>query len=373
MNGKRHSWLSAVVALMGAIGCGGKALQIVGESNQAGATSDPSPGGKGGGTSDVFAGSAGVGGLGAELPGDVVAHALSLVTDIAADDTTLYWVEHGSEDELGNYLNDGRLMARDLVSGEERVIADDLPGPAGLGVTDSHAFVYLDHAYQGGGGAALARIPLSGGSYERMLSGVPAYKHSFVHEGDTAYFAFDGRIYRARPEDEAASPFATLDVISLTVADGAIYSNAHTGFWRVPLDTAEPELVSTEHLDFVQVAGDFAYWLEFENPPLYLMRTPISGDGQSIKLPPGHRAGGKASQLMLQEGLFFHDVYLYRDGRKNDAWGVVQGRLDDPASAQYALELPVNPDVAVGPWVGTAFGIYYVDMMTIRHVQNPVK
>src|SRR5688572_1213601 len=63
------------------------------------------------------------------------------IRDITSDDENLYWVEFGSYDELGNYLDDGALRSKPLDGGDVRTLAGGLSGPVNVDVTDAHAYV----------------------------------------------------------------------------------------------------------------------------------------------------------------------------------------------------------------------------------------
>ncbi|MEI9948184.1 MAG: hypothetical protein WDO74_04205 [Pseudomonadota bacterium] len=238
-------------------------------------------------------GDAGAGGAEDSAPGEcdsgkgcLVAQGSS-IRALAADTTDLYWVDHGTFDDLGNYQNDGRLLKRGLVSGSDVLaLASGLPGPVGVGLTTTHVFVYLDQVWQGKPRYALARVPIAGGAAQVVqLDAWPNGERGgdcfgcLVHAGDTLYFPLQAGIYKIAAQDTAPSLFSSLRASSLAIAGEYLYLVAQTGtaIWRVPLAGGDAELLSADPRLNIQVAADYLYSLDNTGNNAYLTRMPAAG------------------------------------------------------------------------------------------------
>jgi hypothetical protein len=377
------------------LACAGKTFNEVGELNAGAGGDDTSTeaGGSGGGATASRAGtgagpgpSAGTGGV-ANPPnvgetagaggatevepdvgtGTVFEEGLSEVTAVTANETTLYWVEHGNEDDLGNYLGDGRLLARDFDSEEARVLASELPGPVGVALSSDHVFVFVDQLADMGGDKALLRVPRVGGSPEVIMLGAGPYSGGgggcpgcFVHRGDTGYFPVGDKIYRILPEAAEAEVFAEMVGYRLAATEDKLYVQSDGGVWSIDYETALPaNITPKEAYDEIQVSGDFLYALdEHESDQLYLARMPLGG-GAWTRLPP-KRVAKYAWRLQIVNDLFFHDLHT------DAGWQLIQGSLSAPESAEVALALREQRPRRV--WIGTQAGAFWNDGNRVIHV-----
>jgi hypothetical protein len=169
----------------------------------------------------------------------------------------VFWIDHGSSDKLGNYQNDGRLVARPIEGGPLQVLASALPGPYELELTSNYAYMLVDSV----GGLkpfALVRLPLAGGPLETLKSqtipiGARATSDSYEYGGDVlatsasfAYVANDGGIYRV-----AETAGATLEV-ALTEYNGTNVIADAAGVYLFSAGGASSEI------DFMPPTGDQA-------------------------------------------------------------------------------------------------------------------
>lgn len=311
-------------------------------------------------------GTAGAGGDTYDAPdpiGTVFGEASSKVTAVAADDTTLYWVEYGTTDSLGNYQNNGRLVARDFDSTAVRVLTSELPGAAGLALTSDHAYVSVDQYYDGGPRNALLRVALTGSTPEAVL--VRTTDHwdgnllcwdCFAHDDDTGYFSYEDKIYRITPAASQAEIVADIPGSTLSAGDESLYVQGN-GIWTIPYATGTPNQLTTVSRANIQVSGDYLYGLEYYKNSLYLSRMPLAG-GNWVRLPP-RRPAQYSWRLQALDGLFFQDL-------PGATWQVIQGNLADPASAAVALELP--SENTSRSWVGTHAGIFWNDGKRVLQV-----
>ncbi len=302
--------------------------------------------------------------------GTVFQEGLSRVTAVTADATAVYWVEHGTEDSLGNYQNDGRLVARDFDDEGVRVIVDSLPGAVGVALTSEHAYVSVDQLYDSGLRNALVRVPLAGGAPETVLIKSDEYwpynflcAGCFVHHGDTGYFPLADKLYRITPEASAPEVFSNIVAYELTAGVDSLYVQSDDGIWVIPYDTGEPGLVTTELRYEIQVSGDYLYGIEDGTSSLYLSRMPLAG-GAWVRLPP-RRVAAYSWRMQILDGLFFHDIH------RESGWQLKQGNLSDPEGAGTALDLREADSHRI--WVGTHHGVFWNDGSRVMHVPLAVE
>lgn len=367
--------------LLGGLGflaaaCGGKGVINVGELNGSAGASGVEGSGQGSTASNV-GGKTG-GNAGQPPASEVFYEGPSDVRAIAASNTTLYWVEYGSEDSLGNFQNDGRLLARDFDSDEVRVLADDLPGAEGVVLTGTHAYVYVDqYLADGGPRPALVRMTLAGADYElvRLLllnDTGNSCVGCLVGVDGAAFFVDDDSIFRVSDEDPTAVPFLEQPGYSMAVDETTLYVAAESGILQAPLTTGIATQLSTRPRRSLQTSGTYLYGIDDEDPSgVFLARIPKAG-GTWERLAP-RRDADVGSRLRIVDDLFFQHLYL-PEGNPGCRWSLscfqfVQGNLKDTAAAQVVLELPKD----VTAWVGTTAGVFWTDRAKIRHVPLAVE
>lgn len=174
------------------------------------------------------------------------------VQQLVTNGSILYWAEYGSRDSTGQYQNDGRVMAFDDHKTE---IVSNLPGPIGLGITTSHAYIYID-------GAAPIGSPVH---YQllraRLLNGKPElvqdelHPSSFVSTSNGAIWdTWDGNLYQMPPDSTAmasifpASPPLNLRSYPVLVADATTLFVS--GVFSVPLAGGTPASLGLFDLPF---------------------------------------------------------------------------------------------------------------------------
>lgn len=291
----------------------------------------------------------------------------SEIRGLAADVSDLYWVDHGTFDNLGNYDNDGQLLKRALVSGTSTVLANGLAGPAGVGLTTTHVFVYLDQVWDGKPRYSLARIPRAGGATEIVqLDAAPNGPSGgdclgcLVNAGDTLYFPLPTGVYKIAAQDTQPTLFSSLRASSLAISGEYLYLVSATpkAIWRVPLAGGAAEQLSADPRLNIQVAGGYVYSLDNGGNKAYLARMAATG-GPWVRLPKARSYS--AEQLQITGDWFFHE--LYSDAGQQ----FVAGRLSDTASAGVPLTLANWTNVR---WVGTAQGIFWTSGSVIRQRFN---
>jgi hypothetical protein len=368
--------------LLGGVGlltaaCGGKGVNVGAWNSPGGA------GGSGGSGQGSTAGEQGApdgntgGSAGQPQTGEVFYEGPTDVRDVAASRTTLYWVEYGSEDSLGNFQNDGRLLARDFDSEDVRVLADDLPGAYRLAVTGSHAYVYVDQYFEDGGPRdALVRMTLAGADYELVRLLVNSGNGScncLVSVDGAAYFGDDDSIFRVSDADPTPTVFLEQAAFSMAVDGTTLFYQAEDGIGQAPLATGVATTLSTQNRPSLQTSGAYLYGIDNEDPlSVFLARMP-KGGGSWERLPPRHDGDFGWSLQIVDDNFFFHELLLAEGSpgcrSSLSCWHVAQGRLNDTAGAQIVLELPK----AVEDWVGTTAGIFWLDGARIRHVPLAVE
>ena len=128
------------------------------------------------------------------------------VVALTASESRVYWLEYGTRDALGNYLHDGALMSYSVVDGTTAILAAGLPGPVGLALTTSHAYVFVDGAPLIGTPTQpqLLRVPLAGGGPVLVQEGAQPY--SFAAAGSRAFWSSWGNAVYSMLSDPNAVP-----------------------------------------------------------------------------------------------------------------------------------------------------------------------
>ncbi|HYO96321.1 MAG TPA: hypothetical protein VER33_17505 [Polyangiaceae bacterium] len=247
------------------------------------------------------------------------------VTDIAADETRVYWIDYGSRDASGNHRNDGALMAAALDGSGATTLNAALKGPLTLALTSSHAYVSVDGAGPVGSRAwpQLFRVPLSGGAPElvqnQSTQEAAAYCCLVASGGDaiwTAHFT----VFSMASSPDAVLRAGFPDRLLFLGSDGAyLYhtTTARPGVWRIGMDrvdgtdtssfpTRATELVVSPVYPLA-VHGELLYGVESVDSEtgLLLARVPTSGGSWQRVRPLG--AGGSVRNFRLVGNRYFWD------------------------------------------------------------------
>jgi hypothetical protein len=339
----------------------------------------PGSGGSGGTTGGAGGAVLGAGG---GVPGGAVAEAGILA--LAADDAQLYWVEYGTRDSLGNYQNDGALMALAFAEGTATKLASQLPGPVALGMTSTHVYVYVDGAPLIGNPRhpQLLRLPLSGGAPELVQDGLnPSYSSiPFAGAGDRAFWSTDSAIYELASDAGATPSVFVANWGSSLAADAAdlFYvrlndTSSSDVFWRAPLDRSAQKQLALPPYAFA-LSGNFIYGLEplNNNTVLILDRAPKTGEFWQRVGALG--AGGFVRSFQVVGDRYFFDVNPPRaqnDMPDDTRVNIETASFASPDQPVRLLEIPAAAFGLAPPWVGTATALYWSDGNAIYSIAVP--
>lgn len=220
------------------------------------------------------------------------------ITSVTVDDERVYWLDGGSFDALGNYLNNGRLRSMPLEGGAIADIAEGLEGPGAVAVTSDFAFVWITRHVVPATGAltdGLLRISLATGTSEIVAVPLGGFAGMLAHR-DRLYF--DGHPIRVIGEDDPglAELPSELDRGGNMRADGDFlyfsadyFSPMRGDVCRVPLTGGPCSMVSIGAYDsFTVIDGEiFGVSLSmlkpthaaYRNVPLTLPRAFIAFEG----------------------------------------------------------------------------------------------
>jgi len=314
------------------------------------------------------------------------------IRDVATDAERVYWVEYGTFDDLGNYEENGRLMAAPLAGGQPVVLADGLGGPTGVETSSSYIYVAVERP-PGKLGGSLLRIPIGGGTADE-IGDLPTedfgsvfvfdwMERSFVvHEG-TAYWLSGYFIYKL-PESEAG-PGPQVDLRLGTREPEAIFGDASNlyvsmiGIWKLPY--AGPEaLVETPVRDQTSLYssfstdGEYVYALDSSKAstdsltPSYLIRTPLdAGAWKRVAQYPG-----KTTHLVLDGSDYFVDPGVFV-GDERVGCSIVQGKLGDAEAKTTLVSLPssyleTSEGNCMVPWATSAMSVYVANAGSLYRV-----
>jgi len=122
-----------------------------------------------------------------------------------ANDQKVYWTDYGTNDKLGNYQGNGRLLARSLDGGASSVVADSLAGPEVVGVSAGYAYVAVDQRDEVDSPSGVIRVPLAGGAPQPLQGFSLGYLpyDGFYATPDYEYWNSNDHISRVAQTDGA--------------------------------------------------------------------------------------------------------------------------------------------------------------------------
>ena len=304
------------------------------------------------------------------------------VRGFAATAASVYWIEHGTQNDLDELNDDGRVMAVTLGSHKGVALVTALPAPVGLGISALYAYVFLENH----GAPVLRRYPLDRGEPED----VAAYPKSqqFVSEQPAfaatdkyAYFQLGNELHRI-PEQKGSKEelVATFTEPMLGIAGDETYGYFRTlaGVYRVDAPGATPFLIAELP---VAHAVDGATGMPYDDPLVTSLR--LSGDrfygvelgGDKNYLGGLPKVGGSWKRVARLDGLY--DAQALNDGFFGTAYGIaeydlsiVHGSFAAPTEHSNLATFP-RGGVCNGrppfqpPWVPTTEGVYWATQTNV--------
>ncbi|HEU5073213.1 MAG TPA: hypothetical protein VFU02_03555 [Polyangiaceae bacterium] len=389
---------ASILELLGTIGagalvmgCGGSTdvhslgnLPDAGGATSTGSNTTASSGGAGGGSGPNTSG--GTGGSGentgiaglpdcATLPDQpcrlVEGHDIRA---LATDGTRLYWIEYGTEDDLGNSRYDGRIMAQDLVGGATEPVVEDLGDPVGLALSESYFYVHAERWLHESGGetTALVRLPRAGGAAELIQDDLSSRGPEgngncpypcFAATRDFSYFYHLGSIHRVSEEPGATSSvlWAGADPPFVCDPENTVYANTQAhGLEQLPFEAEEAEPLR-EYVQSFQWDAGALYWVEVPNDSAYLVRWQ-RGEGPSERVAELTRRGPNRTSLKVAQGHYF--VFLENWSEGEEVSMIVSGSLAEPERVTKRVELAYPFDGGSyfsQRWLGTPEAIYWIE------------
>jgi len=272
---------------------------------------------------------------------------------IASDSKSIYWLEYGNFDGLGNYQADGRLLSLAFDQTEPDVIATGLQGPAELAVTEDYAYFILEHSTSPKGEVQLARISLGGGDVELLQAiansdtphdrdgvrweGLGWFNYYFASGGGFVFWRNADTIYRLM-ENADAPPVAFLTVTGkeTVMADEAklyvqneagISAVAHTGSQLAPLWAYANSLT----LQSMVLSSEAFFAVEFDEKA-YFTKVP-KGGGARTRL--GAPPTPSLTRLFTDGTSYVGDFSEYQlEPYRGLEPALREGKLTDPSSAR---------------------------------------
>ncbi len=263
-------------------------------------------------------------------------------------------------------------MTLGLDSGATTTLASSLPGPKDLGVTATHAYVYVDGAPLVGSPIRpqLLRVPLSGGVPDLVQDG--KLPRSFAGSAGHAFWSADMAIY-SMSADPGATPSVLVgqDYYDRLVADAThlyYFSGSATTLWRTPLDGSVPESVISPAYPYA-LRGNVIDGVEDVNNGTGVMLDEMPKGGGTWQRVQPLGAGNVAGKVEIAgERLFFDSnppevgPYMQADFRRIN---VVTASFGAAARPIRLLESAAQQTYLDHLWVGTATAFYWSDGRTI--------
>ncbi len=280
----------------------------------------------------------------------------------------VYWVEYGGFDQLGNYNDDGRLLATPVAGGEAEVIRGGLKGPTHLRVSENFAYVIAELSTPGS--LELWRIGLDTAELELLQSLPEALDHEhpvgarvdtrdwfrryFVVAADSAYWLNDGVIYRL-PEAVSTAPEAFFQTASslwtLLADDSKLLLHDQAGIRTLALSggASSPLWTSnTGFLAYLSLSDGYLYGIEGTPGP--------SGIGEILYFARLSQSGGSLERLAMLFSIWISRLRvdgaryvvdaapwngLFQNGVEIQESNLSEGTLDDTMSQHIVARGPV--------------------------------
>lgn len=314
------------------------------------------------------------------------------VVALTGDDSYLYFLRYGTNDELGNYQNDGALFSFAIAEGTTTTIASGLSGPKELGITSTHAYFWVDGGALLGAPARpqLFRVPLGSGTPELVEGTTPsrtmstAFFGSFVGAGDVAVWTGEGATY-AMAAGRAMTPQVLIEPGAWSmVSDGAdlLYADClcsgDSVISRVPVEGGTPEALVSPFFPFA-VSGESLYGIEslesvekvggsgglqtIWTGTLLVRAAKSGGQWERMRALGG---GGLVTKFQLAGDRYFYeqeapeaDSYVTH-GYESTATVVVASLTSNDPPVRL-LERPNRADWFEQAWVGTSDALFWTD------------
>lgn len=327
-----------------------------------------SGGGAGGAQPILGAGGAGsasgASGAGTALPPPPVEPHAGVVCMTGGD--TLYWLEYGTRDSLGNYQNDGALwrLGQDAKS---HTVATQLHGPVQLGLTASYAYVYLDGgAYIGAQSSPqLIRVPLVGGTAVLVQDGTVA--GPFAANDQRAFWIAQSEIFTQDLTTDATSVFLASTANTLVADSEYLYFEANGLRSRAPIGGGPPEMLGGGN-DAFTVKDDSLYAIDTVDGAVLSQAPKSSGMFQRI------RALGVGR--VEDPPQFAQDRYFWNTSLQNGEAAAMELRTGTLANMDPPIVLATRHSYGSlidSMWVGTADALYWTDGQAIYSRGIPPK
>jgi len=289
------------------------------------------------------------------------------VVALTANESHVYWLEYGTRDALGNYQHDGALMSYSIADGTTTTLVAGLAGPVGLGLTTSHAYVYVDGGPLIGSPIQpqLLRVPLAGGSAQLAKDG--AQPGGFTAAGSRALWTAGELVYSMLSDANAVPTVFLAEYANGMIGDATdlYYASSSNELMRTPLTGAAPTAMGISIASSFAVHDDGIFSLEAIDAGGLLSRAPKSGGAfQRVRA----LGSGAPSHLKTVGDHYFLDVVppkTPQQGRRYYARQVLTAGFVGTDPPIRLLERPDRRSSIDQLWVGTAGALYWSEGQAI--------
>jgi len=275
------------------------------------------------------------------------------VLDLTADDSSLYWVEYGTRDSLGNYQNDGVAMSYSFADKKTHVLASALAGAQRIVPTTLHAYVAVDGGQLVGNPEQnqILRLPLAGGT----PAAVGAFDYVFIaaSSGDSLYLKA-GDALKVITGDGAFAPFLSGVGDDLTADADSLYYSTSAGLVRAPVSGDPPTTVTPTSLPRA-LSGDWIYGLEGVDGGIMLEKIAKTGGTWTRTKALGP---GTAQVLQMVGERYFIAATFWNSFASSSS--LLTGTLAADAKPVRITNLP-DPNFTPTKFVGTPSAVYWTD------------
>jgi hypothetical protein len=322
------------------------------------------------------------------------------VVALAANDSRVYWLEHGTYDRSTGsgtgdvYQHDGALLSYSIIDRKTTVVAEHLDGPIQLALTTTHAYITTYGERTPDDATQLVRVPLTGGSVQLIQRPQSfAGPIPFVFAAwDSQMFWTDGSAVYAMSADADAVPALLFEPDP--ESNGGISELASDGTNLLCLSPLGPDL----RVMRITAAGEAppviaispGSDLALHDDSMFVLKVAVkrtdTTPSQGMMLLRAPKSGGEFQQVRALGGGIQHvslrvvgDRYFFevgdrvtdRDGVEGPQQRVLTAKFTDFTPPLRLIEWPRTNERF--QWTGTANSVYWTDGKTIYDQPLPAR
>ena len=298
----------------------------------------------------------------------VVSHGDGRLGTLVVRGSYIYWTDWGEEDNLGNYVQEGKIARASVSGGLQEVIVDEVHKAyrASLLVDDSHVYYMAD--LNDDRNLTLLRAPVSEPGVPERLGASIGVKHCvtqdathlYLFDDQLALYAFDksvgtmeqvGQVSDARTGDSCHAIAVDGETVYVAVEKLSV--------WDIELISFDKQTWTQSVLTDWGTSYEGVYLLEVVGDDLIVAAESWAGEARVTRIA---KQGLKRTNIALgTKGRLFivHDEYVYwLEWQLDDRYSVFRAPLT-PGQSEELLRFPDTMDIDY--YAVSEAGIFWID------------